>query len=684
MACRAGPDRRLGAARAGSSLVSRISWSVDPAGHGLKGCITVLTLPFLVAVLATVGVFGVVGGALTWAVGLRGFWLIAAAPAFALTIIGGSAAVAPWVGLPWSLIPVLAIALVVAAVIYAVRRRVGGVHDDPQPWRRELWPLVGVLVAAVVLVVQVTSVVGAPEHISQTFDNVFHLNAVRYILETGNASSLHLGSMTSPDGSLPFYPAGWHAVVSLIVQLTGVTIPVAVNAVVLVVACVVWPLSAMLLTRTLFGGSLPVALGTVIVATSVPAFPLLLMDYGVLYPLQLGLAVLPVALAATLRILGLTPAGSRRTGWWMLVLVGIVPGMAIAHPGAFVALLAVSAPMVLLFAWRRLRAAHTLRRRALVIVAVLVYAAVGVLLVKVLRPPADARGWPLQMRALDALWEVVSASMWYALPAVVAAFAILAGVIWSLIDRKAAPLLATAMWAVGAFLFLTVSSMPWPQLRDALTGSWYNNFPRLAAILAITMVPIGAYGVARTWTAVTAMMTTAGVRVAGPARRLSAGVVSVALVALAVVPQSAQLTTSVSAMYRMDASSALLTADEFALLERLPQEVPPGVAVAGSAWTGASLAYAIADRPVLMPHTLMQVTGDLALINDGLEGARPGSAVCRAIADRNVGYVLDFGAQEVHPGRHVYPGLDALATSDAVRLVDSQGDARLYQVTGCS
>ena len=49
---------------------------------------------------------------------------------------------------------------------------------------------------------------------SLTFDNVFHLNAIRYVLDTGAASPLQLGQMTSPSGGVPFYPSaatGTHA-----------------------------------------------------------------------------------------------------------------------------------------------------------------------------------------------------------------------------------------------------------------------------------------------------------------------------------------------------------------------------------------------------------------------------------------------------------------------------------------
>ena len=95
------------------------------------------------------------------------------------------------------------------------------------------------------------------------------------------------------------------------------------------------------------------------------------------------------------------------------------------------------------------------------------------------------------------------------------------------------------------------------------------------------------------------------------------------------------------------------------------------------------MAYALADRPVLMPHTLMEITHDLELINDGLNGANPGDAVCAAIAALHVGFVLDFGPQEVHGATHEFPGFEDLAGSDRVRLVDQEGEARLYEIVAC-
>lgn len=81
--------------------------------------------------------------------------------------------------------------------------------------------------------------------------------------------------------------------------------------------------------------------------------------------------------------------------------------------------------------------------------------------------------------------------------------------------------------------------------------------------------------------------------------------------------------------------------------------MPADAVIAGSPWTGTSVAYALTGRHVLMPHIQMVISDDLEAVNDDLRDATPGSPVCSSIADLGVQYVLDFGSREVHGATHV-------------------------------
>ena len=648
-------------------------------------------LEFSWAALATILLFAVIGVPLARIIGLRGFAAIASAPAFTVTIVAVTAVIAPWVGLSWSVLPVVLVAIVVGAVLFGIRRATR--RFEPPPAARRLfdgWLLGAFLAAAALLTFRFLTIIYEPGNISQTFDNVFHLNGVRFALDTGNASSLWLGRMSNPSGGLPFYPAAWHGLVSLIVQISATTIPVAVNAVTLVVAAVAWPLGILFLTRTLFGRHPVLTVSAGLLAASLPVFPTLLMNYGVLYPYQLGIALLPVALAATLRMLGLVGnASSPSRWWWGVALLGAMPGLALSHPGAFVAWLGLTFPMAVVFVVLRWRATAGRRGRLIIAGATAVYLAVGVVLVDVLRPPPEARGWPLQMNLGEAFIDLITVSAWYQVPAVLAAIAIGAGIVWACIARTPPAIAALGMYIVAGVLFIVVAALPLLTIRDALTGMWYNNLPRLVALLPIAMVPLGAYGVACTWVKISSGARVRAVMSRSPRWALPVGgVVLAALAALGMqtgpwspVPMALQWA---SYSFYLGPDSPLVSSDEMALIDRIDDHVPAGVTIAGSPYTGASLAYALADRPVLMPHVLMEVTDDLETVNDGLADAQAGDEVCAALERLDVGFVLDFGDLRITDFAADLRGLSDLEDSDAVRLVDEQGEARLYEVVACA
>ncbi len=161
------------------------------------------------ALLVTVALLVLPGYAAARAARLHGLTAWAAAPPASLTVIGLASVVAPMLGMPWSILPVLLVAVAIIAIagISGYLGRTHGVESREKPlrWRTALTG--GLLVGGILIAVQMVLVAGAPENFSQTFDNVFHLNAARFVLDTQNASPLHVGQMTSPSGNVPFYPA---------------------------------------------------------------------------------------------------------------------------------------------------------------------------------------------------------------------------------------------------------------------------------------------------------------------------------------------------------------------------------------------------------------------------------------------------------------------------------------------
>jgi hypothetical protein len=631
--------------------------------------------------ITAAALLGIPGYVIARLLSLRGLWAWAFAAPASVTVIVLASLWTPLVGMRWTLLPVAVTAVVVMAIAWVIGRLLPSSRPatpSARASRATVWALIA---SGVLLSLQLILIVGDPNNISQTFDNVFHLNAVRYIMDTGSASPLTVGAMTSPEGGLWFYPDGWHAFVALVAETTGTSIMVASNASMIVVAALVWPASVLLLTRVMVGGHPVVTLTAGVVAAIIPVFPIMMIDYGVLYPYFLALSLLPAVLAATIELFGFgsSPSGLAK-GTIFIALIGGLPGVVIAHPGAFVAWI-VLAIVTAGFAYAKfVRGAPArgllIRNTVFFAVALVVAAAAWT----VLKPAEEARGWPVEQTIGQAIGQAITLSPTYGNVSWVAVLLLVIGTIGLIRRRSLSSALPIALYLVVAFLYVVSSAMVWPMWRDLLTGAWYNNAPRLAALLPMLVVPIAAFGGLLLFRWIRGLLAAEGAR----RRAVVGGIVAVGVLFVGgQLYANQQAVRFASAVYAYGDQSRLISSDELELLERLPEETPEDAVIAGSAWTGAGLAYAYADRQVTMPHILTSLTEDQQLILDDLADAEPGSAVCDAVERTGTTYVLDFGTQEIHGARHDFAGLRRLAVSDAVTLVDAEGRAKLYEVTGC-
>lgn len=638
-------------------------------------------LDLAVATATATAIIFVPGLLLTAAAGLGGLWAIALAAPAGASVVGVAALAAPMVGLRWSIIPVGICTAAAAVVIVILRLLVWRSVAPPNPGPRRVVAAAAVALAALMCTVQLVIVIGDPGNISQTFDNIFHLNAVRYILDNGNASPLFVASMTSAGAPPSFYPTGWHAVASLVVSATGTGIPVASHATMLVFAALAWPAGIVLFSRSLGLRSTPSLAGAGIAAASFPAFPLLPVDYGVLFPYMMGVSLVPATLAALVAMTSTTTL--RSATLWAVFVLSVTPGIAIAHPGALMALLLFGAIVLLLWAVRYLRTRPGLRAKAATSVAIAFGGVVFCGLWYFVRPDATARTWLHDETVAQAVGEVIAASPSRSALNIVMAVLVATGVVVCARRRRRNDVALLLLAGVAASLYVIVSGLPYWTIRDMIVGVWYDNSPRLAALLPILWVPLAAIGFESVWRLAAERLRRRGTPHA-PAVRLLAGA---ALLVVVVLPQATAIRVGVvdaAKSYRFTPDAPLLSTDERELIAKLPSLVPADAVIAGSPWTGTALAYALADRRVLMTHTLTATNPDTNLINDGLDEAMPGSAVCNAVNREDVRYVLDFGTREVNDGHHPLPGMSELRSSPAVELVTAVGDARLYRIVACN
>ena len=519
--------------------------------------------------------------------------------------------------------------------------------------------------------------------VNQSYDNVFHLNAVRHILRLGDGSAWTVGGMTTLPGEETFYPALWHQTVSLVVQLSGQDIVLASNLVMLLLGTTVWPLALMALVRTGTNAGPAGWLAAGALAGVASDFPLKMMSWGVLLPYLYSLAMMPLVLMLIVHLVRLAPDGEQRlTGGQLGVLIPAVFGaVALAHPqGVFVALV-MGVPMMV---WAVLATATDLvrrRPRAGIRLAVLVPLTALVIVVGHdiwyrFRPvEASAAVWGPSASTQEAIGQVLTlvphaSPIWLPLGVILAlcALAVLIG--------SRSRWLLPAFLAAGA-LSVAVRSLPVDDLRYELTGNWYSDNNRITVMLATAAVPLLAVGldVLLRWAA----------RLLPVLRGTAGAVLAVALCLAIIAVGHFSPSTEASRWYleREWRNDNLLSDDERALLLMLPEVVPEDAVIATNAWNGSSLAYAISDREVLNTFMSFQAEDEVHLLNGHLDDAQSDPEVCDAAEDLGVDYALDFGPKEIHGRSATYTGLNEISETGAAEVVLQVGDAKLLRMLPC-
>ncbi|MFT4468678.1 DUF6541 family protein [Arthrobacter sulfonylureivorans] len=147
-------------------------------------------------------------------------------------------------------------------------------------------------ITALILGSVMIQAMGSIDRVSQAWDPTYHVNVLQWIKQNGQASPWSIWPIFG--GAPPsFYPAGWHAMVSLIPG----DVVTAGNLSCLIIGCVVWPTSLALLARALFPSRPLVWVLTPLIASSMLAFPLVQMFRAGQWPNSFAVALLPAILA---------------------------------------------------------------------------------------------------------------------------------------------------------------------------------------------------------------------------------------------------------------------------------------------------------------------------------------------------------------------------------------------------
>ena len=659
------------------------------------------TIPLLL--FAVVLAFGP-GYAMGWALRVPTRLRVFYAPLLTFALVAVSAIVLGKTGIPWSLIsfvPVAAVMVAAAAgLMWLVGRRWPALASASWPGNDVpvAWPVVGAVLGGFLVLHMTEDMVYGPEAFSQSLDNSFHMNAIRWIQEHGDASSLTLGAVSAADQQPAFYPAGWHDFVSLIYSTTGTSIATATIVTVLLTASFVWPCSLVAFSlsipklRPLQALAIPAIIG------GFAAFPGLLLRWGVLFPNLLGYALVPSFVALMVCLVQVMMRGEYAAllSLCLTALVGVA-GLALVHPNAVVSAVVFALPLVLAgVAWvarsRELASRQKWVRSALL--GLVILGCVGAWWF--LRPGASASNtWEPMLTEGEALYQFLFLGLENGNqlgdtfnPSHVVGFLALWGVGYLLYKRRNLWLIAS--WALIGYLWIIAATVPRGDFRLLMVGPWYTDHFRLAALIVFPSAVLAGIGLGGfvegllTWI-VRRVPRTARLNVATTGMGAAAVLVLVLAGLTSRVPSVQETTLAVSKEYRVTPSSVVVTQDELNVINEIPKIVPKSDTIVNNPWDGSAYIYALADRHLTGYHFEFETSPKYSAIMHNLKDARTNPDVCREVNKYKAHWYvhlenqLNFGPD----AQKNYDGLVAAIGTDVLTPVYSSGPMTLYRISAC-
>lgn len=612
-------------------------------------------------------------------VGLRGLALLAAAPLFSVATTALIAVAFGAVGIDWTPLSWGIGSIFLAGLAWVMGRFLGSrMPQARKSDRRWLLPIaltIGILLG----MWRIVTYISDPAGISQTNDAVFHMNAVRFILETADASSLHVNAVI---GGHSFYPSAWHGAVSLVATMSGASISVAANISTVVIGAVIWPFGIAWLTRTVTGSG-NVASYAVVLSSALQTFPLLMFQWGVLFPNALSTALVPAAVAVVVSLPSWNIASPRwrsivRSSLFVCV---VAAALMLSQPSALVPWGAIS--VAWLSFWLAGRIATLGRVRTVSLIAISWVALAGAWLY--LSRSTSGSHWPPFRGKFESFRDVLFNGQVLIPPAYGVSVLMIVGIVVAF--RRPALRWFAVAWVGISGLYLLVAGIDAPFVRNEILGAWYADPYRIAALAPIVVIPIAALGVDAI-----VLLLSKRLPFAPDGTRANAITVAaltlfmVVLVLLRPVAMPAFLEGSYDRESRyLAADDAFLDPGERTLLESLDVLVEPDARVIGNPSTGTGFGYFLSGVDVYPRTWAPPTTEPWGVLSQDLRDAATEPAVCDALAVYgDPEYVLDFGIGENGPGRYKLPGMTDFAGQDGFELVAEEGDVSLWRITACA
>lgn len=551
----------------------------------------------------------------------------------------------------------------------------------------------------------------------QAWDNVCHFNLLRSMAESGNWSSLsttyypavdgvQVGPFASGNG---FYPAAWHLLGAFLVDALGVPVTLAANVVISVGIAVVYPLGMCLLLAVVFSRRPRTVAFGALCCLAFGSFPWALVVRWSLYPYLLSLCLVPAS-ACTFMVLCAHGVERRRRLACLFAFLCCGVALALSQPSS---VFAVGVFLVPYLVWRivssrRRRGSHPRGTAWVVAGFLLLVALVWVTLYGAPFMQNVVQFFWAPMQSLgEALGKVFGAAFVGGYVQPVLAVTLVVGFVsaWRQ-DRtrwvSVSCLLALVLYVVA----VTGGDTP---LKHLLSGFWYTDPYRLAAMTVVFCVPLVALGLQVCIDAAGALLVRALDSALPGGRRVPANLpaclVCALFLAAAFFPA---VRAAAGAPLPVDATSDLgdltmqiaernrygswrgYTGREEAFVQRVLDLVGPDEMVLNMPFDGSIYAYGVDGLNVFYRsmggYAEAGETWESVVLRTSLAWMDESPNVRRALANEHIRYVMLLNGDDDSDHFTVYQprlwrGLNRIDDhTPGFEVVLAEGDMRLYRI----
>lgn len=576
-----------------------------------------------------------------------------------------------------------------------------------------VYVIIGLCVTTYVYV----SSLDGPNSFVPTYDNVFHYGLVRSYVDSGDwsvldASAYPFGDVDAQEWApLPgggYYPAAWHVLCTLAIDIISVPVPLAANSVNALVSGVIYPSGMCLLMTSVFPGRRKVVLSGALFTSSFWAFPFLLLNIWPLFPNTLSLSLF--GQFASCFILALGFAIDRNTR--IAGIAGFLMGIASSIFSQPTTVFTVAVFLIPFCVWKsvnfagRVRAGSPCALKAKVAAGVFAAVSCGLIWLICYKLPflqgLIGYYWAPIKSISDAAFSVASLSFVGDRSQVILALLVAVGMFSTL--RRRQDLWVSISFLISCLIFVAAAALSDNWVKHLLSGFWYTDPYRIGAFTSIFAVPLASLGFCYL---VDVVVRLASKKFLGKERRIST-IVGLSITAVfcifnfsfTMVPGVGSSGLSAfGAVYQNGAylnsaeKSWVYDSEEIEFVEKVIDAIPEGSLVINQPFDGSLLAYGVNHLNTyyraIREYSPEAETAESALIRTSIDEIADNADVRNAVKKIGAEYlmILDHSEEDLsgtYAGTYddsKWIGINSVDDStNGFEVVLADGEMRLYKI----